>query len=177
DILRRSNQFRLFRSDVLAAESDTGLGAVQTYGAEYVSMIAQELLQSLRSASPIYTDMLNQGKGGADSLQAREREIGRTALAVPGTYDRDFERPRDAGVDLLAIGSGRDGPVVQVAFAIPGRELTPRRIGSRFAYQVRLRLALLDDAGQAVTTVDTLRTFLAARSLGPNDMLLGHLPV
>ncbi|HPF62003.1 MAG: hypothetical protein KC544_11475 [Gemmatimonadetes bacterium] len=176
DILAATRQFNMFRpASERPLDGDSARVTVKTYGAELVSGVAQELLQSRMSTSSLYTDMLNRGKGGADSLQALERTIGRAALAEPPSYTLGFELELDAAIDILALGSDRRGPLLQVAFAIPGQNLTPRRIRTGVVYPVRMRAAVLDPAGRVVLQVDTTRAFVTGRALLPGQHLLGQL--
>lgn len=178
DILASTQQFNMFRKETeRPLTADSARVTVQTYGAELVSAVAQELLRSRMSTSPLYTAMLDGGKRTADSLQIVERDIGRTALALPSTYQLGFELDLDAAIDILAIGSDARGPLLQVAFAIPGGGLTSRPIRTGVVYPIRMRVAVLDTTGRVVTQIDTTRGFVSRTPLGPGQFLLGQLPI
>ena len=173
DLLAATNQYRMFRSGKSQRPgSDTV--AENTYGGELVATVAQELLRSRMALSPLYADMLNQGKGGADSLQRRERAIGRAALASEGQYSLGFELPLDAAIDILNVGTDAEGPVVQISFAIPGSSLSPRSLPTGVVYPVRMRLGVLDSLGQVVMQLDTTRHFVTRRALRGGQYLLGQ---
>ncbi len=173
DILALSSQFQRFRPG-----DDPSQAVTKTWGAELVSALAQELLRSRQDMSPLYTRMLNEGMGGADSLQAREREIGRLALLKPYSYELGFELPINGAIDILAVGSDRRGPLVQIAFAVPGDDLTPERLRTgAMAYPVRMRVAVVNTAGTTVMQVDTVRGFVTAQRLANGQYLLGQLPL
>jgi hypothetical protein len=121
--------------------------------------------------------MLDAGAKGADSLQALEREIGREALTIEGTYQLGFEMPLDAAVEILAVGSDQSGPILQVAFAINGAELTPEAMPRGVMYPVRMRAAVLDQSGNIVAQIDTTRGFLAPSRLRGSQNLVGQLPI
>jgi hypothetical protein len=121
--------------------------------------------------------MINEGMSAADSIQSVERQIGRESLAREYSYELGFEMPLDAAVEILAVGSDQHGPILQVAFAISGADLTSRDMPRGVMYPIRTRVAVLDDAGRIVAQVDTTRGFLAPVRLHPTQQLVGHLPV
>lgn len=178
DLLAATSQFRRFRdSTERPLDSDSNVVTVKTYGAELVSGIAQELLRSRMASSDLYRQMLDQGKGGADSLQRTERELGREVLNSPPRFRLGFELPLHSVIDILAPGTDRIGSMVQVSFAIPGGDLTPRRLRVGVLYPVRLRVAARDAEGRVVAQFDTTRGYIAARPLTSNQFLLGQLPL
>ncbi len=178
DILAQSSQYRMFRSDQPQMHPDSTPPVIRTYGAELVSTIAQELMQSRRRLSPIYTEILNQGRDGADSLQRLERAIGRESLARPYSYELGFELPLNAGIDVLALGSDQRGPILQVAFALDAADLTPRDLmGGRQLYPIRFRVAVRGLDGVVAAVIDTVRGFVTADRLRPGQHLLGQLPI
>lgn len=176
DILAHSAQFQRFRPGRDAvATGDTARRTVLVHGAELVSIVAQELLVSRHKLSPLYAAMINEGMEAADSLQALERGIGREALLKPYSYELGFELPLDGAIQVLAVGSDRHGPVVQLAFAIAATDLTPEAMPRGVMYPVRTRLAALDANGDVITQIDTTRGFLAPARLRPSQHLLGQL--
>ena len=178
DILALSQQYMRFRPDEAPiSAADSTRRTVRTYGAELAAQVAQELLRSRQDLSPLYTAMLDAGPRSADSLQELEREIGRQALKIQGSYQLGFEMPLDAAVEILAVGSDRSGPILQVAFAINGAELTPGSMPRGVIYPVRMRVAVLNMAGDIVAQVDTTRGFLAPARLRASQHLVGQLPI
>jgi hypothetical protein len=178
DILAYSEQFKRFRPDVSPlVAGDTTHRTILVHGAELVSIVAQELLVSRHQLSPLYAAMIDEGMDSADSTQALERVIGREALTVEYTYELGFEMPLDAAVDILAVGSDQHGPIMQVAFAISGADLTPQSMPRGVVYPIRMRIAVVDGAGRIVSQVDTTRGFLSPARLRPSQQLVGQLPV
>lgn len=173
DLLAQTEQFKRFRRG-----EDPRDGTVKTWGAELVSEVAQELFRSRQELSPLYSRMFDAGMAGGDSLQQLEREIGRLAALKPYSYELGFELPMDGAIDILAVGSDRAGPILQVSFAIPGGDVTPHALRTRgVAYPVRMRVAVVDDRGETILQVDTVRSFVAPRRLARNEYLLGQLPL
>ena len=60
------------------------------------------------------------GENGALELQAAERATGDRSILRGETESKRYERPLDAQVAAIAIGSDPAGQLLQVAFAIPG---------------------------------------------------------
>jgi hypothetical protein len=173
DLLAQSAQFKRFRRGEDPAEM-----TIKTWGAELVSEVAQELFRSRQELSPLYTRMFDAGLAGADSLQALEREIGHLAALKPYSYELGFELPMNGSIDILAVGSDRVGPILQLSFAIPGSDVTPHTLQTRgVVYPVRMRVAVVDRTGETVVQVDTVRGFVAPRRLARDQYLLGQLPL
>ncbi len=140
----------------------------------------EALLLSREGFDPIYSRLLSAGRGSRDQLLTEERAAGRRAIAIGTSTDSwplDLGDRIDATVQVLAVGSDAGGPQLQVAFAIPGRGMTPRELPQGFAYPVRIRASALSLDGTTVGLVDTTRTFLATGPLADDQMLLGRLPV
>ena len=173
DLLAQSEQFKRFRRGERPAEA-----TIKTWGAELVSEVAQELFRSRQEMSPIYARMFNAGMAGADSLQRLEREIGRLAALKPYSYELGFELPMNGAIDILAVGTDRAGPIMQLSFAIPGSDVTPQPLRTRgVVYPVRMRVAVTDGSGETILQVDTTRGFVAPRRLANNEYLVGQLPL
>lgn len=179
DILGLTAQYRMFRSEDVpeGVPLDSLPPPIQTYGGELVSIIAQELLLSRSAAHPVYERMVLEGKRGAEALQLAERTIGRTSNAAPPYWTLRYELPLTAELTILAVGQQDGQPQVQVGFAIAGSALLPIRTPRGVGYQVRLRAAVMDAAGEVIASVDTTRGFLTGRALRPEDHLLGQLPI
>lgn len=179
DILAQTNQYRMFR----AAEMPQGVAPdslpppIQTYGAELVSAIARELFASRLGTHPVYRQLLDAGKDGAQVLQQSERLIGRTSRDAGPTWSLGYELPLTAEVTVLAVDREAGAPLIQVAFAIAGSSLLPVRTARGVGYRVRMRAAVLDADGAVVASVDTTRGFITGTVLRPQDHLLGRLPI
>ncbi|MDZ4259195.1 MAG: hypothetical protein U0974_06580 [Gemmatimonadales bacterium] len=179
DILAQTNQHRMFRAaDVPeGVDPDSLPPPIQTYGAELVSVIARELFASRLGTHPVYRQLLDAGKDGAEVLQQSERLIGRTSMAATPTWALRYELPLTAEVTVLAVDREAGAPLLQVAFAIAGSSLLPIRTARGVGYRVRMRAAVLDADGAVIASVDTTRGFLTPTVLRPQDHLLGRLPI
>ncbi|HRP08337.1 MAG TPA: hypothetical protein PLL69_07605, partial [Gemmatimonadales bacterium] len=141
DILAHSEQFRRFRPEsARVTPGDTAHRTILIHGGELVSTIAQELLISRQEMNPIFAEMIDQGYARADSMQRVEREAGRASLRREYSYELGFELPLDAAIEILAIGSDRTSPLLQVAFSISAGELTPVRMTRGVVYPIRMRV-------------------------------------
>ena len=138
------------------------------------------LILSRESFDPLYSRLLGAGRSGSAQLLTEERAIGRRSIAIGTTSDSwtlDLGDEIDAHLRVLAVGSDADGPQLQLAFAIPGRELGVREVEQGYAYPVRIRASVLSLDGTTVARVDTTRSFLASQPIGESQLLLGRLPV
>ncbi len=174
DILAASGQARIGRID-------TGDQArIETYGAGLIAQTAQELLRSREPISPIYQQMLGEGIGGARKLQAEERATGRRDDAIglsTDSWHTGYELALTADMQLVATAADRGGSEVQVAYAIPGASLVPRRLGTRWLYLVRTRIAVLGPDSSLVAVVDTTRGFVTPAWIAPAASLLATVAV
>lgn len=138
------------------------------------------LLRSREPLDPIYSRLLGAGRGGNAQLLTEERRAGARAIAEGTTTDSwplHLGDRIEADIVALAVGSDLGGPALQIAFAVPGSELTARDVDGGFAYPVRLRASVISLDGTTVAVVDTTRTFRAREPVGERRMLLGRLPV
>lgn len=174
--------------DILAASGQAHIGRIdtgdqariETYGAGLIAQTAQELLRSRESISPIYQQMLAQGIGGARHLQGEERATGRRDDDIglhTDSWHSGFELPLAADVQLVTTADAAGAPALQVAFAIPGSALVPRRLGTRWLYLVRMRVAVLGADSAIVAYVDTTRGFVTAEWIAPGAQLLADVSV
>lgn len=178
DILARSNQFRAFADhEGRPADGDTLPRPLQTYGAELSAQLAQELMLSRWNVSPVYRQILAAGKGGTDSLQAEEREIGERAAASPGSFALRYELPLPSHIQVLAVGDRLSGGTVQAVYAVRAGDLVAHQTSRGFLYRLRLRAAVVNAAGDLVAAIDTTRDFVAAMLLAPDDALTGRFPI
>ena len=175
DLFALSGQARL-----MATPKDTaanGRPVIETYGASLTAQTMQELFLSREVIAPIYGRMFNEGRDGAATLQPVERAVGARSIASGTTWVLNFELALEASVDAVAVGEAPTGRMLQLAFAIPGRALTPVVTVQGALYRVRLRGAVRNSQGEVVATVDTLRTFRTRGVLAPGEYLLGRTPV
>jgi hypothetical protein len=175
DLFALSGQARL-----MAAPKDTtstGRPLIETYGASLTAQTIQELFVSRQAIAPIYARMFNEGRDGAAALQSAERASGLRSISAGATWALNFELPLETSVDVVAVGEGRAGRQLQLAFAIPGRALTPNVTVQGALYRVRLRGAIRDVRGEVIATVDTVRIFRTRGVLAPGEYLLGRTAV
>jgi hypothetical protein len=150
--------------------------AIETYGAGWLAQTAQDLLYSRAQTSPIYARMLSNGVKDAASIQAAERTVGDASLAHAETWSLGYELPLEAKLDVIAVGSDASGPLVQVAFAIPGTSLYAPPTDGRVVYPVRMRATIFSGT-KVVARVDSLRNFVAAQAIPLDAVLFGRLPL
>lgn len=175
DLFALSGQARLMSTPKDTAAN--GRPVIESYGASLTAQTMQELFVSREVIAPIYTRMFNEGRDGAATLQPVERAIGARSIAAGTSWTLDFELPLEAAVDVVAVGEAPAGRLLQLAFAIPGRSLTPVVTVQGAFYRVRLRGAIRDSQGEVIATVDTVRTFRTRGALAPGEYLLGRTPV
>ncbi len=175
DILALSAAARVTGQTDMRARTMRG-EAIETYGAGWTAQTAEELLSSAQDISPTYGHMYAKGKDSAAALQAHERAVGDTSLALGETWALHYELPLRAWIEPVAVGRDVGGPLLQVAFAISGETLYAPPSAGAVVYPVRMRVSVLGDAG-LVARVDTLRRFIAAHPVPVGGMLLGSLPV
>lgn len=138
------------------------------------------LLLSREPFDPLYSRLLGAGRSGSAQLLTEERALGRRSIAIGTSTDSwplDLGPEIDAHLRVLAVGSDASGPQLQVAFAIPGRDLVARDVEQGHAYPVRIRASVMSLDGTTVARADTTRSFLAGEPIGPEELLLGRLPV
>jgi hypothetical protein len=175
DIVAYSTPFRATGNADVAGMLARGQ-AVQTHGASWTAQTVQQLLYSRENVSPYYSRILSGSMKDALALQTAERSAGDSSIRHRETWALSYELPLDAAVDAIAVGSDANVPSLQVAFAIPGSALFPRRINGAFVYPVRLRVSVLQGT-TLVKRVDTVRAFSTRQEIEPDRFLLGRLPV
>jgi GWxTD domain-containing protein len=169
--------FRLVESvfDVLGYASAV---AIRNGDSLSTSSTVDALVRSREGLNPIYSRLINVGRGVASQMLAEERNIGQRSIAT-GTHTDGwplhFSGTLPAKLDLLAVGSDSAGPQLQLAFAIPGSGLTPIPMQSGVAYVVRLRATVMALDGSTVAVLDTTRRFAARSAVPPQQHLLGRL--
>jgi GWxTD domain-containing protein len=139
-----------------------------------------QLLLSRESLSPVYSRMLNWGRFGSANESARERNIGRTSIAVGTTtdsYELHFERRLAAVADLIAVGRSGGGSLAHFVFGIRASGLTGRRQPTGVVYPVRVRLVALGARDRPVATLDTSFGVSLSRALETGEYLVGRAQV
>ena len=142
------------------------------------SVTVDALVRSREGMNPIYSRLINVGRGVASQLLAEERNIGQRSIAAGTQSDSwplHFSGELPARLDLLAVGSDSTGPQLQLAFAIPGSGLTPIPMQQGVAYVVRLRASVMALDGSTVAVLDTTRRFAARSPVPAQQHLLGRL--
>lgn len=177
DILANSGQAKIagrYQQEFFAGDSNRP--AFQTYGAALLAQTAQELLLYRRDI-PLYSRMMGAGVKESAALQAEERTLGDRSIAVEESWRFRYEIPLQASVDLVALGRGPGGSLLQIAFAVPSSGIIPTRASRGFVYPVRMRAAALDPGGVVVATIDTTRLFFSMQPIPASSHLLGLLPL
>ncbi len=137
----------------------------------------EELLRSRQALSPLYGKMLGAGRGGIAQLMTDERAVGRRAIARAASTDSwplGFDSELEADVSILAVGTDTAGGHLQVSFAVPTSEITPRPVPGGLAYPVRTRATVLDRDGSVVARFDTTRGYVLADVPAADARILGH---
>lgn len=171
--------FDVFDYAATVAMRDAEALAQAPGGAELLRHI-DGLLRSREPLDPIYSRLMGAGQGGNARLLTEERRLGAQAIREGTTSDSwplDLGPEIDATVMALAVGSGTDGPRVQLAYAIPGTALPPRTVEQGFAYPVRLRASVVALDGTTVATLDTTRSFLTREPVSDRRQLLGRVDI
>ncbi len=149
-------------------------------GAVDASSQSEGLVRSRESLSPIYARMISAGRSGGGMLQVEERAAGRRSIATGTTSDSwplRFTRPLEATIFAAAAGADRNGPQLQLAFAVPGDGLRPEVIDAGFVYEFRIRATVLALDGSPIAAIDTLRRFLTREPVPTGEQLLIRVPI
>ena len=136
-----------------------------------------QLLLSRQSLSPIYSRMLNWGRYGAQNEGARERNIGRTSINVgttTDTYELRFKNRLGVLADLIAVGRNAGGNLAHFVFGIAAPGTVWHRTAEGVEYTVRVRLSVLDNRTNAVSTLDTTLTIPESKPLSKHEFLVGR---
>lgn len=168
------------QSRFMATPRDTlpdGQPVLESYGASLTAQTMQELFVSREHLTPIYSRLFDEGRRGASTLQEAERAVGARSLTAGTTWSLGFENALVADVDVVAAGEGASGRLMQVAFAIPGRSISPTVTVQGALYHVRLRAAVRDPLGAIVAVLDTVRVFRTSGVLLPHEMLVGRTAI
>jgi GWxTD domain-containing protein len=176
-IARDIQDFRLVESvlDILDAGGITRLRQEDCQGGS-----VGELLLSREELSPLYSRLLNARTNNYLQLANEDRVQGQRSIATgttTDTYALRFREPLYAVADGLAVGREGERPLLHVTFALEGETAASRRTVVGEAYPVRLRVVASSASGEILASVDTSRIFIAERTLGPNEFLMGRVAV
>jgi len=139
------------------------------------SGLAQDLLLSRTTVSPVYEQLAVSGSAGRSRLLGVERQRGQAAVRAGTTtdsYPLRFERDLQPVVSSFAMARAGGGGELHVVFAIPAGQLQAYPVASGgVAYPIRFRVVVFDSVGEQVGGVDTLRIFRAAAALAGGTYL------
>ena len=172
--------FKLVESllDIFGYSTAIGLqGATRSLA---TNTTTEQLLSSREGISPIYSRLKGAGGASISRYMSEERSQGRQSYirgTHSDTYELHFDKSLDVKVQVLAVGDDRDGPKIQVSYAIAGGSLTGQTTARGQVYPVRLRFAVLDSAGRTVASIDTTRFFLSRTPVPANEHLIGRAEV
>ena len=151
--------------------------ALQGEGAEE-NPVAAQLMLSREQISPIYGRLQGAGPAGSSRFQTEERRLGQESIALGTTtdsYELRFARELKVHSAVLGVGHDSAGSLVQVVYAISGKDLEPVTVTSGYLYSVRLRFAATDRTGQVVASLDTTRHFVAPSPVPATEHLVGRV--
>jgi GWxTD domain-containing protein len=140
--------------------------------------MADQLMLSRERLSPIYRRLQGAGRMSTGRYQSQERRVGQESIALGTTsdsYELRFPQELKAQTEVLAVGRDSDGPQVQIAYAIAGSSLEPVTVTRGYLYSVRLRFVATDNRGQVVSSLDTVRHFVAPAPVPQNEHLVGRV--
>ncbi len=152
---RASNQFARISLDSAAHLRQRASDAA-------MSALAEEIFRSRLPLNPIYQRLLISGPGGASGLLGEERALGSRSIRVGTTTDdwtRQYDHRLPASIRVYAMAADSASSQLRVAFAIP-MSATPGAGGA-----VRVRASALAVDGSSASTLDSLMTGAAARSV------------
>jgi GWxTD domain-containing protein len=151
--------------------------ALRGEGAEE-NPVAAQLMLSREQISPIYGRLQGAGPAGSARFQTEERRLGQESIALGTTtdsYELRFARELKVHSAVLGVGHDSAGSLVQVVYAISGKELDPVTVTSGYLYSVRLRFEASDRTGHVVASIDTTRHFVAPSPVPATEHLVGRV--
>jgi GWxTD domain-containing protein len=140
--------------------------------------VAEQLMLSREPLSPIYQRLQSAGSIGNGQYQTEERRMGQASIALgtrTDSYELRFPEELKVRSDVLAVGHDSTGTLVQIAYAISGKELEPVTVTRGFLYSVRVRFAASDHTGKVVASLDTTRHFVAPERVPDGEHLVGRV--
>ncbi len=169
------SDYKLVESLLNVFSLETAL-AVQTQGLD-AAPYAAGLLESREILHPVYGKMLTGGTSQQINAMTEERGVGNRAVEIgtkSDSYRLRFRSDLDGVVQPLILGDDTGAPTVVLAFAVSGRSLTARTVGTTIAYPLELRVAV-NRVGESdlAAFLDTTRVFATPRELGRRDHLSG----
>jgi GWxTD domain-containing protein len=142
--------------------------------------VAEQLIFSREQLSPIYQRLQSAGRIGSGQFQAEERRMGQSSIAVgtrTDSYELAFAEELKARTEVLAVGRDSSGTLVQIAYAISGKNLEPVTVTRGLLYSVRVRFTAMDHTGRVVASLDTTRHFVAPERVPDDEHLVGRVAV
>lgn len=142
--------------------------------------VAEQLIFSREQLSPIYQRLQSAGRIGSGQFQAEERRMGQSSIAVgtrTDSYELTFAEELKARTEVLAVGRDSTGTLVQIAYAISGKNLEPVTVTRGLLYSVRVRFTATDHTGRVVASLDTTRHFVAPERVPDDEHLVGRVAV
>ncbi len=142
--------------------------------------VAEQLIFSREQLSPIYQRLQSAGRIGSGQFQAEERRMGQSSIAVgtrTDSYELAFAEALKARTEVLAVGRDSSGTLVQIAYAISGKDLEPVTVTRGLLYSVRVRFTAMDHTGRVVASLDTTRHFVAPERVPDDEHLVGRVAV
>ncbi len=142
--------------------------------------LTDQLLRSRAQLSPFYQSAASGRRDQLGPFWIRERELGKAGRNLALTTDRfplRFTRDLPVRTQWLSLGSGADGSVTDLIFAIPAFAADSGGSLLEGARQVRLRAVAWDSLGVPAAAVDTVISATVADDRAGPRFLRGHLPV
>ncbi len=136
------------------------------------------LLESRERIDPIYSRLQGVGRAGRIMMTGEERRMGQKSIAQGTTsdsYQLRFAQNLRARTDVMAVGRSADGNLLQVTWAVPGATLKPVPNPAGFVYPVRLRVSVLDQQGNVVAALDTIKMFLSQVQIPQGENLVDRM--
>ena len=106
--------------------------------------------------------------------------MGQSSIAVgtrTDSYELAFAEELKARTEVLAVGRDSSGTLVQIAYAISGKDLEPVTVTRGLLYSVRVRFMAMDHTGRVVASLDTTRHFVAPEPVPDDEHLVGRVAV
>jgi GWxTD domain-containing protein len=144
------------------------------------SQVVERLLESRENIDPLYSRLRGAGQATLVSLISQERRMGERSIESgtrSDTYELRYAENLRARTDVMAVGRGAGGNLLQVTWAVPGGMLKAIPNERGFVYPVRLRLAVTDAHGKTVASMDTVKYFLSSTEIPEKEHLVDRMSV
>ncbi|MEO8295380.1 MAG: GWxTD domain-containing protein [Gemmatimonadota bacterium] len=156
-------------------------GALQIQAGDTTnSQLVERLLESRENIDPVYSRLRAAGRATLVSLISQERRMGERSIVAGTTsdsYELRYAGNLGARTDVMAVGRGTSGNLLQVTWAVPGAMLKAIPNERGFVYPVRLRVSVADAQNTTVATLDTVKYFLSATEIPPKEHLVDRMSV